>query len=284
MEEDKNFVINTVNEITFALIKNSITPNGASKFIADKKLVNSNDVINPLQNNSERNNAFSLQQLRNQSLYTSSIAHSHINPNSNLSNSKLIAITTRKNPLKENFQVPIKKRFRAPNKKLQMEQSTSTPKTLINSSTQTYYTSNKGKGLDVIGESKHEELFPSYDNTPAPLYRENLNRVFSEEFIAQASIKDLKHIIDLVTTQNAETTKSNPMQKMWQPFQPSTSPDLPGKKSTMQYLQKDRPLYIVMHSKDARTKNPSETTTYISRSIYVTPGKTCKTREARKNS
>ena len=43
---------------------------------------------------------------------------------------------------------------------------------------------------------------------------------------------------------------------MWQPFQPSTSPDLPGKKSTMQYLQKDRPLYIVMHIKDARTKNP----------------------------
>ena len=173
-EEDKNFVITTINEITFALIRNSITPNGASKFIADKKLVNSNDVINPLQNNSERNNAFCLKQLRNQSLYTSSIALSHINPNSNLSNSKLIAITTRKNPLKETFQVPIKKRFRAPNKKPQMEQSTSTPKTLINSSTQTDYTSNKGKGLDVFDESKHEELFPSYDNTPTPLYCENI--------------------------------------------------------------------------------------------------------------
>ena len=163
--------INTINEITFALIKNSITPNGASEFIADKKLVNSNDVINPLQNNSEQNNAFCLKQLRNQSLYTSSIAFSHINPNSNLSKSKIIATTTRKNPLKETFQVSIKKRFRAPNKKLQMEQSTSTPKTLINSSTQTDYTSNKGKGLDVIDDSKHEELFPSYKNTPTPLYR-----------------------------------------------------------------------------------------------------------------
>ena len=211
-EADKNFVINTINGITFALIKSSITPNGSSEFIADKKLVNSNDVINPLQNNSERNNAFCLKQLRNQSLYTSSIAFSHINPNSNLSNSKLIAITARKNPLKETFQVPIKKRFRAPNQKLQMEQSTSTPKTLINSSTQTDYTSNKGKGLDVIDESKHEELFPSYDNTPTPLYRENLNRVFNEEFIVQASIKNLKPIIDLVTTQNWEDLKKvNPL-------------------------------------------------------------------------
>ena len=210
-EKDKNFVINTINE-TFALIKNSITPSGASEFIADKKLVNSNHVINALQNNSERNNAFCLKQLRNQSLYTSSIAFSHINPNSNLSNSKLIAITTQKNPLKETFQVPIKKRFRAPNQKLQMEQSTSTHKTSINSSTQADYTSNKGKGLDVIDKSKHEELFPSYNNTPNPRYRENLNRVFTEEFIAQASIKDLKPINDLVTTQNWEHLKKvNPV-------------------------------------------------------------------------
>ena len=120
-EEDKNFVVNTINEITFIVIKNSITPNGASEFIADKRLVNSNDVINPLQNNSEQNNAFCLKQLRNQSPYTSFIAFSHINPNSNLSNSKLIPTTTQKNPLKETFQVPIKKRFRPPNKKLQME-------------------------------------------------------------------------------------------------------------------------------------------------------------------
>ena len=173
-EEDKHFVINTISEITFALIKNSITPNGASEFIADKKLVNSNDVINPLQNDRERNNAFCLKQLRNQLLYTSSIAFSHINPNSNLSNSKLIAITTRKNPLEETFQVSFKKRFRAPNKKLQLEQSTSTPKTSINSSTRTDYTSNKGKGLDVNDESKYEELYPSYDNTPTPIYRKNV--------------------------------------------------------------------------------------------------------------
>ena len=77
---------------------------------------------------------------------------------------------------------------------------------------------------------------------------------------------------NLTKTQRAQ--KATPLQKMWQPFQSSTPPDLPGEKSTMQYFQKDRPLYIVMHIKDARTKNPSETTTYISRPIYVTPGKT----------
>ena len=113
-EQDKNFAINTINEITFALIKNSITRNGASEFLADKKLVNSNDVINPLQNNSEQNTAFCLKQLRNQSPYTSSIAFSLINPNSNSSNSKLIATTTRKDPHKETFQVPIKKTLPCP--------------------------------------------------------------------------------------------------------------------------------------------------------------------------
>ena len=117
-EEDKNFVINIINDITFALIKNSITPNGASDHSADKQLVNSNDVINPLQNNSERNNAFCLKQNRIQSRQNSPFAYTYINQNSNSLNSELIAITTRKNPLKETFQIPIKRHFRAPNKKL----------------------------------------------------------------------------------------------------------------------------------------------------------------------
>ena len=39
-EEDKKFVINTINEITFALIKNSLAANGASVSKADKKQVN----------------------------------------------------------------------------------------------------------------------------------------------------------------------------------------------------------------------------------------------------
>ena len=36
-DEDKNFAINTINDITFALIKNSLAPNGACNFKADKK-------------------------------------------------------------------------------------------------------------------------------------------------------------------------------------------------------------------------------------------------------
>ena len=59
-----------------------------------------------------------------------------------------------------------------------MEHSVPSTKILINSSTQTDYISNKGKGLDAIDESKHEDLFPSYSDTPTPLYRENLKKVF----------------------------------------------------------------------------------------------------------
>ena len=57
---------------------------------------------------------------------------------------------------------------------------------------------------------------------------------------------------------NTKTTKSTPMQKMWQSIQSSTSPDLPSKKPTLQYLQENMSLYVVMHSKEARTKNPSK--------------------------
>ena len=206
-DEDKNFVINTINDITFALIKNSLAPNGASVSKADKKQVNYNDVIIPLQKHGERKNASCLKQHRNQSLCLTTNSLSFAYSNLNSFNSKLIAITTQKNPLKETFQIPIKKRFRAPNKKLQMEQSIPSTKLLINLSTQTDYISNKGKGLDAIDESKHEDLFPSYSDTPTPLYRENLNKVSNEEFIAEASSKELKPIIDLVTAQNWEDPK-----------------------------------------------------------------------------
>ena len=211
-EEDKNFVINTINELTFSLIKNNLAPFGASVAKADKKQVKCNDVINPLQNHSERKNAFCLKQHRNQSLYITSNSTAFANSNLNSHNSQLIAITTRKNRLKEIFQIPIKKRFRAPNTKLQMEHSVPSTKTLIDSSTQTDYSSNKGKGLEVIDESKHEDLFPSYNDTPTPLYRENLNKVLNEEFIAEASSKQLKPIIDLVVAQNWEDLKKvNPL-------------------------------------------------------------------------
>ena len=93
-----------------------------------------------------------------------------------------------------------------------MEQSIPVSKTLTNSSTQTDHFSNKCKSLDANDGSKHEDLFPSYSDIPTPLYREILNKVFNEEFIAEASSKELKPIIDLVASLNWEDQKNvNPL-------------------------------------------------------------------------
>ena len=77
-------------------------------------------------------------------------------------------------------------------------------KTLVNSSTQTECTTNKGRGVDPIDPIKHEELLTAHSDIPTPAYRESLNKVFNEEFIAEASSKELKPIIDLVITKNWE--------------------------------------------------------------------------------
>ena len=76
------------------------------------------------------------------------------------------------------------------------------PKTFKSSSTQTEYTSNNGKGLDPLDPTKHSELFTAYNDLPTPLYPQNLTKVFNEEFIAEASQKELKVIIDYINTEN----------------------------------------------------------------------------------
>ena len=66
-EEDKNFVINTIDELKFALIRNALTPKGATKATnqnADIKQVN-NDVTSPKQNNNTAPNAFCLNSIEN---------------------------------------------------------------------------------------------------------------------------------------------------------------------------------------------------------------------------
>ena len=88
-----------------------------------------------------------------------------------------------------------------------METSNSSPKIMINSSTKTDHTSNKGKGIYLIDETKRDDIFPCYNDTPTPLYRENLNKVFNEEFIAEASRKELKPIIDSVIPKNWDNLK-----------------------------------------------------------------------------
>ena len=80
-------------------------------------------------------------------------------------------------------------------------------KLMCDTSTQTDPHSNKGKGLSVLDESKHAELFTAIDNTPTPDYRLNLMRVFNEEFIAENSKKDLGPIIDLVIKKDWNTLK-----------------------------------------------------------------------------
>ena len=69
---------------------------------------------------------------------------------------------------------------------------------MCNSSTQTDRESNKGKNLNAPREDKHADFFTAIDQTPTPEYRQNLMRVFNEEFIAENSKKDIGPIIDLV--------------------------------------------------------------------------------------
>ena len=93
-----------------------------------------------------------------------------------------------------------------------METEINQPKNLVNSSTQTEGHSNKGRGLDPIDPSKHQELFTAHADIPTSAYRENLNKEFNEEFIAEASRKELKPIIDLVLAKNWEDLKKvNPI-------------------------------------------------------------------------
>ena len=50
-------------------------------------------------------------------------------------------------------------------------------------------TSNLGQGREPIDENKHAPLF-EFENETAPNYRLNLSRVFGEEFLAEATLKD----------------------------------------------------------------------------------------------
>ena len=218
--EDNNFVINAIDEIKFNLIKNDLTPNGVNAHSSDTKQVYNNDVIYINQTCSDQNNAFCLNthRLQSHSFHPNLLTASKFNSQKvqiNSTNSiipEIVAITTRNNPNKETYSIPILKRPRAPNKKLQMETETNQPKNLVNSSTQTEGHSNKGRGLDPIDPSKHQELFTAHSEIPTPAYRENLNKVFNEEFIAEASSKELKPIIDLVLTKNWEDLKKvNPI-------------------------------------------------------------------------
>ena len=83
------------------------------------------------------------------------------------------------------------------------------PKNPNSVATQTDPTSNKRKGLDLLDLARYQAIFIAYDEYPTPLYRENLNRVFNEEFIAQVSKKDFSPVIEFVKNAEWENLKAS---------------------------------------------------------------------------
>ena len=168
-----------IEEIKHAFLKENINPLGSNKPTgklnqSESSVQNErNDVTHTKENTHTKESAFCHINSRNKLLHSSHSLLSQIKP-------KLIAITTRARPNLNTFDIPIKKRFRAPNKyKFPMETQNSN-KTMRGTSTQTDPDCNKGKGLTVLNPDKHAELFTAIDNTPTPEYRMNLMRVFNK--------------------------------------------------------------------------------------------------------
>ena len=105
-EEDKNFVINAIDEIKLTLLRHALAPNGANQTTnqsADTKQV-SNDVINPKQINNIASNAFGLNSIENKlHSYSHYIHSSNSNKTTFIDSKNLVAITTRQNPLRDTF-------------------------------------------------------------------------------------------------------------------------------------------------------------------------------------
>ena len=210
-EENEKLVINLIEENKHAILKQNINPLGSNKPTgkfnhSESSIQNERyDVTHTKENIHIKESAFCHINSRNKLLHSSHSLSSQIKP-------KLIAITTRARPKLNTFDIPIKKRFRAPKKKNSPMETQNSSKTMCNNSTQTDPDSNKGKGLTVLNPDKHAELFTAIDNTPTPEYRMKLMRVFNEEIIAENSKKDLGPIIDLVEKQGWLTLKkANPV-------------------------------------------------------------------------
>ena len=210
-EDDEKFVINLIEEIKHAILKPNINPFGSNKptgkFNQSESTIQNerNDVTHTKENTHTKESAFCHNYSRNKLLHSSHSSISQIKP-------KLIANTTRTRPKLNTFDIPIKKRFRAPNKKNSPMETQNSSKTMCDISTQTDPDSNKSNGLTVHNPDKHAELFRAIDNTPTPEDRTNLMRVFNEEFIAEISKKHLGPIIDLVEKQDwLILKKANPV-------------------------------------------------------------------------
>ena len=217
-EDDKKFVINIIHEIKHACLKHiiepsdNVKPTGSHNQLAERKQLEHNDVTHAKENTLIEQHAFCINTAKNKSLITEQNSNLH-------NNTKLIAITTRNNPNRNTFEIKIKKRKGAPNKKLLQMKPQHPPTTdlspnkeLRDNSTQSDAETNNGKGITPIQNEKHDELFTAIDDLPTPDYRKNLMRVFNEEFLAENSKIGLGPITDIVNKQDWLSLKqTNPL-------------------------------------------------------------------------
>ena len=125
-----------------------------------------------------------------------------------------VNVVTRNNPNLNTFDRQIVKRARKPNKRTMLSPNSDTPstfKTPISVANQTGTIpppSNIGQGRTPKDETKHAPLFEFENETP-PNYRLHLARVFGEEFLAEATLRDrnLQAIIRLVKSHNWDELK-----------------------------------------------------------------------------
>ena len=116
-EDDEKFGINTIHEIKHAWSKHTLNPSGIAKptgnhnHSAERKQLEHNDVTHTKGNTLNEQHAFCLNTAKNKSHFTKQNFNS-------FNNTQLVAITTRNNPNRNSFDNKIKKRKRAPNKKL----------------------------------------------------------------------------------------------------------------------------------------------------------------------
>ena len=220
--DDIQYLVNLINDFKFILTQISINQNSATRNNSDKYQTNyltannsthaynyhsafclNPSIVQPL--------SFSYSNSSNSLKFTSK----HIDPNKNvpqsIRNSKpqgfppkftsvnsvsfknseksprgyqTIQVTTRSRPKLNTFEQKIIKRKRAPNKKNQKLNSDK-----ITIATQTDEHTNKGLKRTAVRPDPLNPIYPLSSAAEMPQYRKNLNQVFGEEFVAEATQK-----------------------------------------------------------------------------------------------
>ena len=104
--------------------------------------------------------------------------------------SKKIHITTRNKPEINTYTLPNNKRFRGPNKKKMEQQDITTSQQTNTIATQTEETSNLGQGPQPFSDKEHFKPLHETDYDNSPEYLKQLQRLFGENFIAEATRSD----------------------------------------------------------------------------------------------